>query len=230
MKSRRPEDRSSETAQAIARMLFDIEAVLFRPQEPFTLASGLPSPVYVDCRRILSFPRVRSAIADEMVKTIDRIAGHETFDNVAGGETAGIPFAALIAERMGLPMSYVRKKPKGHGRNARIEGVIEPLQRVLLVEDLATDGASKIGFAQAIRDTGAHCSDASVIFHYGIFPAGDAALADSGLRLIRLCCWQDMLESARLDGRFDDAALREVGKFVDNPVAWQTAHANKLGG
>lgn len=211
-------------AHRVARMLFEIDAVLLRPDAPFTLASGRLSPVYVDCRRVLSFPRVRSAIADAMVAAIDHALGMECVDSVAGGETAGIPFAALVAERMGLPMIYVRKKPKGHGRNARIEGVLTPRQRVLLIEDLATDGGSKIAFAQALREAGATCTETAVIFHYGLFPAGDAALAEAGLRLIGLCNWRQMIETARREALFDDATLGAVESFIADPAAWQAAH------
>ena len=126
----------SEEARLTARILLEIEAVLFRPEDPFTFTSGRSSPVYVDCRKIISFPRARSALMDMGVELLSRDVGFESFDVVAGGETAGIPFAAWMAERMGLPMVYVRKKPKGFGRNARIEGTFPEGARVLLVEDV----------------------------------------------------------------------------------------------
>ena len=154
-----------EIARLTARMLLEIKAVDFNTDEPFTLASGLPSPSYVDCRKLISFPRIRSTLMDFLTVTVMRNAGFEAFDNIAGGETAGIPFGALVAERMALPMSYVRKKPKGYGRNARIEGAMSQGQRVLLVEDLTTDGGSKLSFVDAIRETGATCHDTAVIFY-----------------------------------------------------------------
>ncbi|WP_281953728.1 orotate phosphoribosyltransferase, partial [Pseudophaeobacter arcticus] len=131
-----------EIARLSARMLLEIGAVNFNAREPYTLASGLPSPSYVDCRKLISFPRIRTTLMDFLTVTVMRNAGFEAFDNIAGGETAGIPFGALVAERMALPMTYVRKKPKGYGRNARIEGVMSEGQRVLLVEDMTTDGGS----------------------------------------------------------------------------------------
>ena len=109
---------ASEIARLSARMLLEIQAVHFNAEDPFTLASGLPSPTYVDCRKLISYPRIRSTLMDFMTVTVMRNAGLEAFDNIAGGETAGIPFSALVAERMALPMTYVRKKPKGYGRNA----------------------------------------------------------------------------------------------------------------
>src|SRR5919112_6829625 len=99
-----------------------------------------------------------------MVDTIDRDIGRDKIDAVAGGETAGIPFAAWVAERLNLPMQYIRKKPKGFGRGAQIEGKLGDSQRVLLVEDLATDGKSKVNFVKAIRDAGGVCDHRIVIF------------------------------------------------------------------
>ena len=121
---------ASEIAHLSARMLLEIKAVHFNAEDPFTLASGLPSPTYVDCRKLISYPRIRSTLMDFMSVTVMRNAGLEAFDNIAGGETAGIPFSALVAERMALPMTYVRKKPKGYGRNARIEGAMSEGQQV----------------------------------------------------------------------------------------------------
>ncbi|MBD0866383.1 MAG: orotate phosphoribosyltransferase, partial [Rhodobacteraceae bacterium] len=143
-----------DMARLTARMLLEIQAVHMNVEEPFTLSSGLPSPVYIDCRKLISFPRIRSTLMDFMAVIVMRSAGFEAFDTIAGGETAGIPFAALIAERLALPMTYVRKKPKGYGRNARIEGQMGKGDRVLLVEDLTTDGGSKLSFVNAIRETG----------------------------------------------------------------------------
>ena len=149
---------AEEIARLTARMLLEVEAVHFNADEPFTLSSGLPSPTSIDCRKLISFPRVRATLMDFMAVTVMRNAGFEAFTNIAGGETAGIPFAAMVADRMALPMTYVRKKPKGHGRGARIEGVMGDGDKVLLVEDLTTDGGSKISFVDAIRETGATCA------------------------------------------------------------------------
>jgi orotate phosphoribosyltransferase len=216
---------AEEIARLTARMLLDIRAVHFNAETPFTLASGLPSPTYIDCRKLISFPRIRSVLMDFMAVTVMRGAGPEAFTNVAGGETAGIPFAALVAERLALPMTYVRKKPKGYGRNARIEGVMGEGDRVLLVEDLATDGGSKLSFVDAIRETGASCAHAAVIFSYGIFPETPARLAAHGLVLHHLCTWWDVLAVARDSGTFGAATLAEVERFLNAPRPWQEARA-----
>ena len=212
-----------EIARLTARMLLEIKAVHFNAAEPFTYASGLKGPTYIDCRKLISYPRIRSTLMDFLAVTIMREAGFEAFDNIAGGETAGIPFAALVAERLGLPMTYVRKKPKGYGRNARIEGAMTEGQRVLLVEDLTTDGGSKLSFVDAIRETGATCGHTAVIFYYGIFKETEARLAEHGVRLLHLCTWWDMLAEARAQGSFDAETLAGVEEFLNDPRAWQAA-------
>lgn len=215
---------STEIARLTARMLLEIKAVDFNTDEPFTLASGLPSPTYVDCRKLISYPRIRSTLMDFLSVTVMRDAGFEAFDNIAGGETAGIPFAAMVAERLALPMTYVRKKPKGYGRNARIEGKMTEGERVLLVEDLTTDGGSKLSFVDAIRETGATCGHTAVIFYYGIFPETEKTLGDHGIQLHSLCTWWDVLAEAKLQKSFDDATLAEVEKFLNAPREWQEAN------
>ena len=214
-----------EIARLTARMLLEIKAVHFNADEPFVLASGKPSPTYIDCRKLISFPRIRSTLMDFLTVTVMRNAGFEAFDNVAGGETAGIPFGAWVAERMALPMTYVRKKPKGYGRNARIEGDMSEGQRVLLVEDLTTDGGSKISFVDAIRETGATCAHTAVIFYYGIFPQTEKTLGDHGVTLHHLCTWWDVMAEARAQGAFDSKTLREVEIFLKSPEEWQNARA-----
>ncbi len=212
-----------EIARLSARMLLEIEAVHFNAQKPYIYASGLPGPTYIDCRKLISFPRIRATLMDFLTVTVMRDAGFEAFDNVAGGETAGIPFAALVAERLALPMTYVRKKPKGYGRNARIEGAMSEGQRVLLVEDLTTDGGSKLSFVDAIRETGATCGHTAVIFYYGIFPETEKTLGDHGIALHYLCTWWDVLAEARKQQSFDEATLAEVEAFLTNPRVWQEA-------
>jgi orotate phosphoribosyltransferase len=213
----------SEIARLTARMLLEIGAVNFNTDTPYTLASGLPSPSYIDCRKLISYPRIRSTLMDFLTITVMRNAGFEAFDNIAGGETAGIPFAALVAERMALPMTYVRKKPKGYGRNARIEGDMSEGQRVLLIEDLTTDGGSKLSFVDAIRDTGATCGHTAVIFYYDIFPETKKTLGDHGVELHHLCTWWDVLAEAKAQQAFPEATLAEVEKFLKSPREWQEA-------
>ncbi len=214
-------------ARQTARMLLEVKAVHFRPDPPYRFTSGLASPVYIDCRKLISYPRIRAALMDFAVSKLFREAGFEAFDAVAGGETAGIPFAAWIAERMGLPMQYVRKKPKGFGRDAQIEGVIEEGQRVLLVEDLTTDGGSKLKFAEAVRNAGARCEHTLVLFFYDIFEGSRERLSNAGLTLHSLATWRDVLAEARAGGHFDKKTLESVGEFLADPHAWSTAHGGE---
>jgi orotate phosphoribosyltransferase len=176
---------------------------------------------------LISFPRIRATLMDFMTVTVMREAGFEAFDNIAGGETAGIPFAALVAERMALPMTYVRKKPKGYGKNARIEGAMSDGERVLLVEDLTTEGGSKLSFVDAIRETGASCGNTAVIFYYDIFPETEKTLGDHGVALHYLCTWWDVLAEAKAQGAFSEETLTEVERFLKDPRAWQEARKSR---
>jgi orotate phosphoribosyltransferase len=158
---------------------------------------------------------------------IEREIGYESLDAIAGGETAGIPFAAWIAERLSLPMLYVRKKPKGFGRDAQIEGAMKEGDRVLLVEDLATDGGSKLNFVEALRTAGAKVTDTFVVFHYGIFPKGIQDLAEQGVRLHALATWWDALNVAEEQGYLAPDGLEQVRAFLNDPNGWSAAHGGK---
>jgi orotate phosphoribosyltransferase len=211
-------------AELTAKMLLEVEAVRFMSDKPFIFTSGWASPVYTDCRRLISFPRVRQTLIDFATATIMRDAGFEQFDAVAGGETAGIPFAAWMADRLALPMLYVRKKPKGFGRNAQIEGHLTEGQRVLLVEDMTSDARSKINFCKALRDAGAKVDHVLVFFFYDIFPEAPQILRDLGVTLHSLATWWDVLAAAKASGKFDAGKLAEVERFMHDPAAWSKDH------
>jgi len=211
-------------AELTAKMLLEVEAIHFNADKPFIFTSGWASPVYIDCRKLISYPRLRQTIIDFGASILLRDAGFERFDAVAGGETAGIPFAAWMADRLMLPMQYVRKQPKGFGRDAQIEGDIREGQRILLVEDLTTDGRSKANFCTALRNAGATVDHVFVVFHYGIFPDSAAVMSDIGVTMHALATFWDVLKVAR-DGKFFDAnTLTEVEKYLNDPVGWSVAH------
>jgi orotate phosphoribosyltransferase len=214
----------SVIAEVTARMLLEVKAVLFYESKPFVFTSGWASPVYIDCRKLIFYPRIRSQLVDFATATIARDAGFEQFDVVAGGETAGIPYAAWIADRLGLPMQYVRKKPKGFGRNAQIEGDIRDGARTLLVEDLTTDGRSKINFCKALRDAGAVVEHVFVNFYYDIFPESKKTLGDLGVRLHHLATWWDVLAVVKKGGYLQSPQIAEVEKFLHEPAKWSAAH------
>ena len=217
-------DWDRDAALTTARILLEIKAVNFRPEEAYTFTSGWKSPVYIDVRKTIYFPRARARICALAAEKIGRHVGYESIEAVAGGETAGIPFAAWIADRMMTPMAYVRKKPKGFGRNALIEGDVPEGLRTLLVEDLTTDGQSKIRFAQSLRDAGAIVNHAFVVFFYGVFPGSFETLAKMDITLHHLCTWWDVLEACRDRPYFEESSLAEVRRFLENPVAWSAAH------
>jgi len=203
-------------AQQAAEILIDIGAVSIRTDVPFTLTSGKKSPVYVDCRRIISFPKERQKLMKMALQVLENTI---PFDAIAGGETAGIPFAAWISELMSLPMIYVRKKPKGFGQNKRIEGLVEPNQNILLVEDLATDGGSKMSFVNAIREAGGNCTTCFVIFHYGIFKKSLEQLKAQNVSLIELATWKDILNVLK-ERKVPQYEIDSVKKFLSNPDEW----------
>jgi orotate phosphoribosyltransferase len=212
---------------ATAKILLDIKAVNFRPEQPYIFTSGWASPVYIDCRKLISFPAERRHVVQQAVSVLGTEVGWKNIDAVAGGETAGIPYAAWIAEAADKPMLYVRKKPKGFGRNAQIEGDFADGARVALIEDLATDGASKLVFVEALRKAGAQVSDAFVVFFYGIFPGALGTLSEFNLRLHFLATWWDALQVAEEGQYFSAATLAEVRRFLEDPVAWSAAYGGK---
>ena len=220
---------SPHGSRIVASLLLEIGAVNFRPEQPYILTSGWASPTYIDVRKLISFPRARKKVIELGIRQIFQAVGYEAFDAVAGGETAGIPYAAWFADAMNLPMQYVRKKPKGFGRDARIEGDIHDGQRVLLVEDLTTDGASKVSFAEALRTAGACCDHAFVVFFYGAFPGAVDALRQHGINLHYLATWHDVLAVAQEKGYFSETAIDGVRHFLADPVKWSADHGGKSG-
>jgi len=191
-----------------------MELLRQRSREAVAELTGRPA-------RTLSYPFGR---CNERCATAARDAGFEQFDVVAGGETAGIPYAAWIADRLGLPMQYIRKKPKGFGRNAQIEGDIREGARTLLVEDLTTDGRSKINFCKALREAGAVVEHVFVNFYYDIFPESKQVMADLGVRLHHLATWWDVLKVVKQGGYLANAQIDEVEKFLNSPAPWSAAH------
>src|SRR5256714_725390 len=211
-------------AETTAKMLLEVQAVLFFKDQPFVSPSGWASRVYIDCRKPIFYPRIRAQLVAFAEAPLARDVGFEQFDVVAGGETAGIPYAAWLADRLGLPMQYVRKKPKGFGRNAQIEGDGREGARTLLVEDLTTDGRSKINFVGALREAGAIVEHVFVNFYYDIFPESKKTLADLGVRLHSLATWWDVLAVVKKGGYLPSSQIAEVEKFLHEPAKWSAAH------
>ncbi len=211
-------------AELTVKMLLEVDAIRVNIKEPFKFTSGWASPVYTDCRKLISYPRIRHTLMDFGASIVLRDIGFEAIDGIAGGETAGIPFAAWIADRLMLPMQYVRKTPKGFGRMAQIEGDFAEGDRILLVEDLTTDGQSKINFCQALRQAGAQVSDTLVIFYYDIFPQSKRIFDELDIRLHYLATWWDVLRVCAENNKFDMETLSEIESFLRDPVAWSAAN------
>ena len=218
-------DEARKAAEDTARHLLNIGAVNFKPEDPYTFTSGRVSPSYIDCRRVIAFPEAREAMTAHAVALIDREIGIDNIDVIAGGETAGIPYAAFVAVALGKPMVYVRKQPKGFGRMAQIEGALDDDARVLLVEDLTTDGGSKVGFIDALREAGATVEHTYVVFHYGIFAEAWETMDKLGVGLQALATWWDVLDAARADSVFSTEQLDSVEEYLGAPDTWKPMKA-----
>ena len=213
------------TGKNVARYLLDIGAINFRPSDPYILTAGWASPVYIDCRKVISHINERRAILNLAIDLINEKINE--YDLVAGGETAGIPYAAWVSDLVSKPMLYIRKKPKGFAKMSQIEGDLKKNDRVLLVEDLATDGGSKVVFVNALREAGAIVSDLFVIFYYGIFPGTEQNMNELNVDLHYLCDWWDVLEVAKKDSSFTSESIEHVQQFLDNPTDWSKKNGGK---
>jgi orotate phosphoribosyltransferase len=210
---------SKETAREAARILLQTKSIHFNIREPFVYTSGKRGPVYVDCRRLISFPEERTRLMD-MAAGIIRSACPDTA-YIAGGETAGIPYAALIADRLNLPMLYVRKKAKGFGRMSQIEGHMNELDRkALVVEDVQNYGTSVQIFVDALRSAGAIVQDVFVIFQHG-HEASRRNMKALNVTLHSLTDWNAVLTVAREDEALDSDTLASIEAFLENPEAWR---------
>ena len=216
---------SSTAGKNVARYLLDIGAINFRPTDPYILTAGWASPVYIDCRKVISHISERRAILKLAIDLINEKISE--YDLVAGGETAGIPYAAWVSDLVSKPMLYIRKKPKGFARMSQIEGDLKKNDKVLLVEDLATDGGSKVVFVNALREAGAIVSDLFVIFYYGVFPGTKQNMNKLNVDLHYLCDWWDVLEVAKNDGSFNSESIEQVQQFLENPTEWSKKNGGK---
>ena len=178
--------------QKIADILLKIGSVNINFKNQFTLTSGKKSPVYVDCRKLISFPKERDLIISEMAKQIRKKYKKSVL--VAGGETAGIPYSSFLCQKLKLPMIYIRKKPKGFGKGKLIEGDFKSKSSSILIEDMATDGGSKIHFIKSMRKSKLSVKDIFVIFFYDIYPSAKKNIKKMNVNLNYLTSWNEILE------------------------------------
>ncbi len=213
-------DPTFSSGEDIASLLIDAGCVSARSDEPFRLPSGWASPVYMDCRRLISYPEVRRAIVSASLSRLRSAGALDAVDSIAGGEASGIALAAWMAEALNLPMQLVRKRPVGL---SHVEGVVQPGSRVLLVDDLMAAGQSKITFIRALADTKAVVKDLLVVFSYGTFDA-DAMLVQQGVRVHALTTWSDVLAVANKRNVLPLHARQELALFLQNPGQWSQIH------
>ena len=182
--------------EKIANLLLRIGCVNINFKNQFTLTSGKKSPVYVDCRKLISFPKERELIINEMSKQIkSKYKDNSTI--IAGGETAGIPYSSFLCQKMKYPMIYIRKSPKGFGKGKLIEGEYKKNTQSILVEDMATDGGSKLHFIRALRQNELKVKDIYVVFYYGIYPKAKKNISKMKVNLNYLTSWKDILTISR---------------------------------
>ena len=178
--------------EKIANLLLSIGCVNIDFKKQFTLTSGKKSPVYVDCRKLISFPKEREFIINEMSKQI-KSKYKDSSTIIAGGETAGIPYSSFLCQKMKYPMIYIRKSPKGFGKGKLIEGEFKKNTQSILVEDMATDGGSKLHFIRALRQNELKVKDIYVVFYYGIYPKAKKNISKMKVNLNYLTSWRDIL-------------------------------------
>ena len=208
-------------SQSVAEALMSIEAISLKPADPFVWTSGLKAPIYCDNRLIMSFPKVRSLIEEELIKQIEK--HYPEVEVIAGTATAGIPHAAIIADRMNLPMVYVRSASKAHGKKNAIEGQLVPGQKVVMIEDLISTGKSVIEAADKVKEAGGEVLGALAIFSYEL-EAGQRAFAQENYLLHTLTTYPELIHFAVQSEEFSPYK-ETLNNWYKDPVKW-SAQAN----
>ena len=203
-----------EMEQIVAKALLNIKAVFFRPQEPFTWASGIKSPIYCDNRLILTAPEERNTVENALAETVRQ--EYPDCEVLMGTSTAGIPHAAIVGHILGLPMGYVRSGSKDHGRQNRIEGKLEKGQKVVVVEDLISTAGSCVEVVEALREAGAEVLGVASIFTYGLRKGLDR-LAAAGVVNHSLSNFDAVCAVAAQEGKIRPEDIERLKKFRDDP-------------
>ena len=211
-------------AARVARALVSLGAVRVAEATPFFYTSGWASPVYVDARVLMSDVALRTEVMDIAARAVAPRVAASGINAVVGAESAGIAFAAWLAERLHLPLLYLRKRPIGWGITAQLEGRLPADARVLLVDDVTTDGRSKSGAAAALRQAGTVVDDALVLLDYAVYPASAAHPDAAALRLHALATWPDLHAALLEEGRLAPPQAAVLADFAASPVQWSVAH------
>ncbi len=206
----------SRLRQAVALHLWESRAIRVSVDEPFRLASGNSSPIYIDCRRVVSDPSFMRLYSTTAAMMLERKGA--SFDVLAGGETAGIPYGAYLASVLAVPFVYIRKKAKAYGTGSRVEGALKPGSRVLLVEDLITDGGSKLGFLEAVREVGGEITDTLVLFDRQ--QGGGDLLAEHDVALHAVCDRATAFAAGHSAALLNDGEHSSCEDYFRDPKAW----------
>ena len=204
-------------AKEIARDLLKIKAVYLKPEEPFTWASGIKSPIYTDNRVTLAYPETRTLIEDGFVEKIR--AEFPDVEVIAGTATAGIPHGAIIADKMNLPFAYIRSKPKDHGAGNQIEGRVAPGQKMVVIEDLISTGGSVLDAIAAAKREGADVIGAAAIFTYEL-PKAEKNFNDAGVKLVTLSNYTELIHLAEQEGYINAEGLALLKRFKEDQGNW----------
>ena len=204
-------------AKEIARDLLKIKAVYLKPEEPFTWASGIKSPIYTDNRVTLAYPETRTLIEDGFVEKIQ--AEFPDVEVIAGTATAGIPHGAIIADKMNLPFAYIRSKPKDHGAGNQIEGRVAPGQKMVVIEDLISTGGSVLDAIAAAKREGADVIGAAAIFTYEL-PKADKNFSEAGVKLVTLSNYTELIHLAEQEGYINAEGLALLKRFKEDQENW----------
>ncbi|AHI56342.1 orotate phosphoribosyltransferase [Listeria ivanovii] len=205
------------TEKQVAEQLLEIKAVFLKPNDPFTWASGIKSPIYCDNRLTLGFPKVRQFIAAALAEKIKENFGD--VDVIAGTATAGIPHAAWVSDLLDLPMVYVRSKAKEHGKGNQIEGPISKGQKVVVMEDLISTGGSSLKAVEALEEAGAEVLGIAAIFTYGL-DKGKKLLAEADTKLVTLTNYDELIEVALTNNYVSKEDMQTLKEWKQNPKTW----------
>ena len=222
--SRDAED--ARVAKEVSLALLQTGCIEVHTDEPFRLPSGWASPVYIECRRLISFPEIRRKLVHNALALLRKRQGLDGVSAVAGAEASGIALAAWIADALELPMQYVRKQRKGLGPGRQVVGVVHPGESVVLVDDLMSGGRSIVNCCLAIAEAELLVKDVFVIFDYGTFPTKNV-LDTMGVTVHSLATWQDILVAARESASFQTRELAELETFLADPIQWSHDHGGK---
>ncbi|MBN4052028.1 orotate phosphoribosyltransferase [Cytophagaceae bacterium AH-315-L13] len=210
-------EAKEDTALKIAEYLLQIKAIIIRPNEPFTWASGWKSPIYCDNRKALSHPAIRTHIRQKLGEAITSEFGN--IDAIVGIATAGIAQGVLVAEELGLPFAYVRPKPKEHGLKNQIEGDIQPGSSVAVIEDLVSTGGSSLKAIAALKDNNCDVKGLVTIFSYN-FKIAKQNFKEAKIRFVSLCDYDTLIKQAKNSGYIDKDDIKTLKAWRDDPENW----------